>query len=141
MPKPPLPDDAIAFLRLPQPAVMATVRPDGTPHSAATWYALLDDGRVLLNFASSRLRLGFLRKNPGVALTALDAETWYAHITLLGHVDEIRDDTDLADIDLLAQHYTGKPFRDRSRASVSALVAIDSWYGWDVRPATLAARA
>ena len=137
MPKPPLPDDAIAFLRLPQPAVMATVRPDGTPHSAATWYALLGDGRVLLNFASSRLRLGFLRANPGVALTVLNGDTWYHHITLLGHVDEFRDDPDLADIDLLAHHYTGKPYRDRTREGVSALVVIDSWYGWDVRPATL----
>ena len=140
MPKPPLPDDALEFLRLPQPAVMASVRPDGTPHTAATWYALLDDGRVLFNFDASRLRLKFLRGNPGVALTVLNSETWYHHITLLGHIDEFRDDPDLADIDLLAQHYSGKPYRDRARTSVSALMAIDSWYGWDVRPATLAAR-
>ena len=137
MPKPPLSDGAIAFLRLPQPAVMATVRPDGTPHSAATWYALRDDGRVLVNFDASRLRLRFLRENRGIALTVLDGETWYHHITLLGHVDEFRDDPELADIDQLAHHYTGKPYRDRKRTSVSALMMVDSWYDWDVRPAAL----
>ena len=133
MPTTPLPDDALTFLREPNPAVMASVRANGTPHTAATWYALLDDGRVLVNLDASRLRLRFLRANPGVALTVLNEQSWYHHITLLGHVDEWRDDTDLADIDLLSQHYIKRPYRDRARKSVSARIAIDSWYGWDVR--------
>lgn len=48
MSKPPLPDAAVAMLRKPNPAVIATLRSDGQPVSTATWY-LWDDGRVLVN--------------------------------------------------------------------------------------------
>ena len=48
MPKPPLPDRIRAFLAAPQPAVIASVRPDGQPVSVATWY-LLDGDDVLVN--------------------------------------------------------------------------------------------
>jgi pyridoxamine 5'-phosphate oxidase-like protein len=46
MSKPPLPEAAMAMLRKPNPAVITTLRRDGQPVSAATWY-LWDDGRVL----------------------------------------------------------------------------------------------
>jgi hypothetical protein len=45
MSKPPLPAAAVEMLRKPNPAVITTLRPDGQPVSAATWY-LWDDGRV-----------------------------------------------------------------------------------------------
>ncbi len=48
MPKPPLPPDLVAFLAEPNPSVIATLRTDGSPHTAATWY-LWVDGRVLVN--------------------------------------------------------------------------------------------
>jgi Pyridoxamine 5'-phosphate oxidase len=38
MPKPPLPPELDALLREPNPAVIATLKPDGAPHSVATWY-------------------------------------------------------------------------------------------------------
>lgn len=40
------------------------------------------------------------------------------------------DDEGLADIDRLAQHYTGKPYRNRDRGRVSAWIEVDSWHGW-----------
>ena len=52
MPKPPLPDHIRAFLAHPQPAVIASVRPDGQPVSVATWY-LLDGEKVLVNMGAS----------------------------------------------------------------------------------------
>ena len=73
MPAVPVPDDASEFLARPNAAVVATVRPDGFPHSAATWYDW-EDGRVFLNMDESRLRLRYMRKNPAVALTAIDLE-------------------------------------------------------------------
>jgi len=48
MPSTPVPAYLIEFLRLPQPAVMATLAADGRPVTVATWYLLEDDGRVLL---------------------------------------------------------------------------------------------
>ncbi|GAB3084049.1 PPOX class F420-dependent oxidoreductase [Micromonospora schwarzwaldensis] len=129
MSKPPLPEPAVAMLRKPNPAVIATLRPDGQPVSAATWY-LWDDGRILVNMDEGRRRLGHLRNDPRVTLTVLDEQGWYTHVSIIGHVVELRDDTDLADIDRLARHYTGQPYPRRERRRVSASIEIDRWHGW-----------
>ena len=71
MPKPPLPPEIEEFLAEPNPSVIATVAPDGSPHTAATWY-LWEDGRVLVNMDEGRKRLAYLRRDPRVSLTALD---------------------------------------------------------------------
>ena len=83
MPKPPLPDELDALLREPNPAVIATLKPDGAPHSVATWY-LWEDGRVLVNMDDTRARLDYLRSDPRVSLTVLDADDWYRHVSLRG---------------------------------------------------------
>ena len=69
MPRPPLPADIDEFFRRPNPAVVASIRSNETPHTVATWYAW-DGEQVLLNMDESRLRLRFMRRNPHVALTA-----------------------------------------------------------------------
>jgi len=117
------------FLSRPNPAVVATLRPDGSPHTAATWYDW-EDGRVLLNMAETRLRLGFLRRDPRAALTVLDEGSWYRHVSLLGRVVSIEDDVDLADIDRLARRYTGRDYRSREQKRVSAWLEPDRWHGW-----------
>ena len=43
----------------------------------------------------------------------------------------LRDDPDLADIDRIARHYTGKPYAQRDRGRVSAWIEIDSWHAWN----------
>ncbi|MGW7018999.1 PPOX class F420-dependent oxidoreductase [Streptomyces decoyicus] len=129
MSNPPLPEPAVAMLRKPNPAVITTLRSDGQPVSTATWY-LWDDGRVLVNMDEGRKRLEHLRNDPRVSLTVLDEENWYTHLSLIGHVAEIRDDEELAGIDRLAQHYLGKPYPQRDRRRVSAWIEIDRWHGW-----------
>ena len=125
----PVPPEVEEFLRRPNPAVVGTLRPDGSPHTVPTWYDW-DDGLVLLNMDESRLRLRFLRRDPRAALTVLDADSWYRHVSLLGRVVRIEDDPDLADIDRLAVRYTGKPFRTRDRKRVSAWLQPERWHGW-----------
>ena len=98
MPKPPLPQAAVTMLAKPNPSVIATLRPDGQPVTAATWY-LWDNGRVLVNMDEGRKRLEHMRNNPRVSLTVLGADDWYTTVTIIGHVSELREDTDLADID------------------------------------------
>jgi PPOX class probable F420-dependent enzyme len=130
VPRVPVPPDVDEFLRRPNPAVVATLRPDGSPHSVPTWYDW-DDGRVLLNMEDTRLRLGFIRRDPRVALTVLGGdEGWYAHVSLLGRVTELYDDADLQDIDRLAQRYTGQPFRTRDARRVSAWMEPERWHQW-----------
>lgn len=129
MPSPPLPPEVDEFLRRPNPAVVASLRPDGSPHTVATWY-LWDGARVLLNMDASRLRLRFMRRDPRVALTVLADESWYRHVSLLGEVAELVEDVGLADIDRLARHYSGEPFRDRESRRVSAWVEVLAWHAW-----------
>jgi PPOX class probable F420-dependent enzyme len=129
MPRVPVPPEVDEFLRLPNPAVVATLRPDGSPHTVPTWYDW-EDGRALLNMEDSRLRLGYMRRDPRVALTVLADEGWYRHVSLLGRIVSIEDDEDLADIDRLAGRYTGKPFRTRDRKRVSAWLDPERWHGW-----------
>ena len=99
MPRVPVPAEVEAFLREPNPAVVATLRPDGSPHTVPTWYDW-EDGRVLLNMEDSRLRLGYMRRDPRVALTVLGSgeDGWYSHVSLLGRIVSIADDDSLADI-------------------------------------------
>ena len=129
MPPVPLPPELEEFLRLPNPAVVATIRPDGSPHTAATWYDW-NGGRVLLNMDESRLRLRFMRRDPRVALTVLGRDSWYSHVSLLGRIVSIDDDPDLRDIDRLARRYTGRPFRTRDARRVSAWLEPERWHAW-----------
>jgi PPOX class probable F420-dependent enzyme len=129
MPRVPVPPEVDELLRRPNPAVIATLRPDGSPHTVPTWYDW-DDGRVLLNMEDTRLRLGYMRRDPRVSLTVLAEDGWYRHVSLLGTIVLIEDDDDLADIDRLARRYTGRPFRTRDRKRVSAWMEPERWHQW-----------
>jgi PPOX class probable F420-dependent enzyme len=126
----PLTDDARTMLAKPNPAVICTVRSDGQPVSAATWYLLRDDDQVLVNMDVARKRLNHLRNDPRVSLTVIDDSDWYTHLTVIGHVTDIYDDEGLADIDALSRHYRGAEYPDRKRPRVSALIAVDRVHGW-----------
>jgi PPOX class probable F420-dependent enzyme len=125
---PPVPEHIANVLARPNPAVMATVRPDGAPVSVATWY-LYDEGRVLLNLDGTRKRLEHLRADPRVSLTVLDSESWYRHISLQGRVT-ITPDEDLSGIDRLSIHYGGNPYPDRESPRFDAWMEIESFHAW-----------
>lgn len=129
MPAVPVPADIDEFLAGANPAVVATVSPRGTAHSAATWYDW-EDGRVLLNMDESRLRLGYLRANPSVSLTILALTDWYRHVTLLGRVVSIEEDEGLRDIDRLSIRYTGQPYRNRESRRFTAWMEPERWSSW-----------
>ena len=129
MSKTPLPERVVELLRLPNPAVMATLAADGRPVTVATWYLLEDDGRILLGLDAKRARLKHLRADPRVSLTVL-AQDWYTHVSLQGRVVSITDDAGLRDIDRLARHYTGDAYGNRNRPRVSVRVEIDRWHAW-----------
>ena len=131
MPKPPLPDEYDALLREPNPSVIGTLMPDGSPNTVATWY-LWEDGRILVNMDAERVRLEWMRRDPRVSLTVLKDGDWSKHISLRGRVVEWADgEQGLADIDRIARHYglaDGYPIRDRGR--VSAWIEVSAWHAW-----------
>jgi PPOX class probable F420-dependent enzyme len=130
MPKSPLPAELEEFLAEPNPSVIATLDPDGSPHTVATWY-LWDNGRVLVNMDEGRKRLEHIRNDPRVSITVLGREDWYHHVTLRGRIVEI-DENAFDDIDRISRHYTGQPYGDRERGRVSAWIEVDSWYSWAI---------
>jgi PPOX class probable F420-dependent enzyme len=128
-----LPPAVIDFVRRPNPAVIACIRPDGYPMSVATWYDW-EDGMILVNMHEARSRLRWIRANPKVSITVLGHganSDWYRHVSFYGLVVRIADDPNLADIDRLCLRYTGKPFSNRNAKRVSAWIDPHGWHGWD----------
>jgi PPOX class probable F420-dependent enzyme len=130
MPPAPLPAELVEFVRRPNPAVVASLRSDGSPHTVATWYDW-EDGQVLLNMDVSRRRLRFMQDDPRVALTVLDSKSWYRHVSLMGPIVRIEEDAELTDIDRLAIRYTGVPFGKREAHRFSAWLKVEAWHAWD----------
>ena len=125
----PLPPKILDFLAGRNPAVIATVRPDGQPVSVATWY-LLEGDEILVNMDESRRRLSYLREDPRVSLTVIAPDDWYTHVSLQGRVVRFDNDPDLADIDRLANHYRGHPYLNREQKRISAWIAVEAWHAW-----------
>ena len=75
----------------------------------------------------SKARLEHMRGDPRVALDVLDESDWHTHVSVTGHVEQMREGTDLAGIDRLARKYTGQPYPQRDRPRISAWIALDGW--------------
>ncbi|MGP3933934.1 PPOX class F420-dependent oxidoreductase [Nonomuraea sp. KM88] len=131
MPRTDLPEHLVSALTRPNPCVISTIRPDGAPVSVATWY-LWESGNLLVSMDAQRKRLDYLRADPRVSLTVLDADSWYRHISLRGRMVSLTDDQGLEDIDRISRHYMGVPYGDRERPRVSARVEIDAWHVWNL---------
>lgn len=127
MPEAPLPDEVVEFLKAPHAAVISTVRSDGAPYSAATWYDW-DDGCILVNMDFQRLRLSHMQRDPRVAITVLELSDWYHAVTVLGRVVQLRDDDGLKDIDRLSSRYRGSPYWNRDRKRMTALIEPERWH-------------
>jgi PPOX class probable F420-dependent enzyme len=131
VPKLPLSAAAEELVLPANPAVLATVRPDGTPHSAAVWFDWVA-GRVLLNMDVNRRRLRFIEANPAASITVLDGENWFRQLSLEGPIT-LEPDEGLATVDRLAQRYIGAEYPIRDRDRVTAWLDPTRWFLWDAR--------
>jgi PPOX class probable F420-dependent enzyme len=130
MPKPPLPAELEEFLSQDNPAVIASLRPDGSPHTAATWY-IWEDGQVVVNMDETRKRLDYMRKDPRVSITVLGKESWYHHVTIRGRIT-LEPDPDREVVDRISRHYTGEPYPDREGTRVTGRITVEAWHSWAV---------
>ncbi|HUJ91204.1 MAG TPA: PPOX class F420-dependent oxidoreductase [Gaiellaceae bacterium] len=93
---------------------LATVLPDGSPHSIPIW-AILEDGRIAFFTQSTSRKARNLARDPRVALSLVDTENPYRNAQIRGRVVETVDgDAALEVIDRISRHYTGEPFPMRS---------------------------
>ena len=94
---------------------LATLMPDGSPHSVALWVGVEDDRVVFFTQPESR-KARNLGQDPRVAISVIDRANPYRTGRVRGRVvSTLEGDAALEVIDRLALKYTGRPFPMRSR--------------------------
>ena len=88
---------------------LATINPDGSPHSTTVWVHTRD-GKIIVNTAAGRRKPRNIEREPRVALSwHTDDDSGYHSISIQGKVvDIITGDQAEKDIDDLAQKYIGQ---------------------------------
>lgn len=127
-----LPDEVKALLDAPNFWHLATVNPDGSPHSTVMW-AHRRDGRIMFNTALGRVKTRNLAHDPRLCFSLADPEHPYSNVSIQGHVVEtIEGDQAFADIDSLATKYMGVetyPFLQPGEQRITYLVdPTNVWY-------------
>jgi PPOX class probable F420-dependent enzyme len=90
------PDECLAFLRSPvRPALLATVREDGTPHVVPVWYDVDDDGTILFNTGRDTVKGKAIRRTGRVALCVQDEAPPYAFVSVEGDAAVSEDPPEL----------------------------------------------
>jgi PPOX class probable F420-dependent enzyme len=118
-----LPDDVRALFAAANFAHLATLLPDGSPHSVAVW-ADVEDDRVFFFTQPQSRKARNLARDGRVALSAVDRSNPYRTAHVRGRVAEtVEGEAALALIDRLAHKYTGEPFPMRS--GTVYVVAVD----------------
>jgi PPOX class probable F420-dependent enzyme len=120
-----LPDEVKALLDAPNFWHLATVNPDGSPHSTVMWVDRRGD-HVFFNTALGRVKPRNLAHDPRVCLSLADPEHPYSNVSIQGAVVEtVEGDEALRDIDALATKYMGVetyPFLQPGERRVTYLV-------------------
>ena len=105
-----VPDDVRALLDGTNIAHVATVMPDGGPHSVPVWIGLDGDRVAFLTGPRSR-KARNLELDPRVAISVTDRERPFVMAQIRGRVVERLDgDRAWAVIDRLSDKYTGGPY-------------------------------
>jgi PPOX class probable F420-dependent enzyme len=105
-------------------AHVATVLPDGAPHSVPVWIATHGQYVVILTGPGSQ-KARNLRRDPRVAVSLTPPENPFQPITLRGRVvDWLDGEQGWAVIDQIAHKYLGAPY-PRGQERVVALITID----------------
>jgi PPOX class probable F420-dependent enzyme len=90
----------------PFPAVVTTLRKDGTPHSTVVWIDE-DGGDILFNTAEGRAKPRELAEDPRVSVTFVDPSDMYRWVSVSGRA-ELTTEGARETIDKLAKKYLGK---------------------------------
>ena len=107
-------DQLRALLAAPNFVHVATLMPDGSPHSVAVWGGVEDDRVVFFTQPQSQ-KARNLARDPRVALSLIDRDNPYRTARLRGRVTAtLEGDQALAVIDRLSHKFTGAPFPMRS---------------------------
>lgn len=99
-----------ALLAGPNFAHLATVAPDGSPHSVPVWIAVEDDRVVFFTQPQSQ-KAQHVEREPRVAISIVDHENPYRSAHVRGRVVATREgEAALEVMDRMSRRYTGADF-------------------------------
>ena len=111
----PIPAEVRAFLEAPRLAVLATVRPDGSPHLTVVWYGLRGDD-LIVNTTVPRSKARNLARDPRVSLLVGEMARY---VRLEGEARVVATGAAaLRDIHDLAVRYDGEEAAERQTRTV-----------------------
>jgi len=126
----PLSDTALALLDDRNYAVLATVNPDGSPHTSVMWVGR-DGNDLLFSTVEGRVKHRNMRRDPRVSVTVIDSSDPENYVELRGRVSMTPDTGRKLDTEL-SWKYDGKdPGQDRPGAvRVAVRVVVDKATGY-----------
>ena len=116
-----LSDEVKKLIDRPNFAHLATLLPDGSPHSAPVWIAREGD-LLLICTKGKSLKGKNTQRDPRVSLSIVDFRDPYTEAQIRGRVIERRPDSQLKYYDLMSRKYIGKPWPYRDEESPIVLV-------------------
>jgi PPOX class probable F420-dependent enzyme len=123
----PLPDDVRALLDGPNPAHVATLMPDGGPHSVPVWVGVEADRIAFLTSPSSR-KARNLALDPRVAISVTAHDQPFRMAGVRGRVAErLEGDAAWEVIDRISHKYTGGPYPLRTDRVVFLVEPDHAW--------------
>jgi PPOX class probable F420-dependent enzyme len=105
---PKLNDNQAKLLTDPNIAVVATIRPDGTPQVTPTWVDY-DGEHVLVNTGEGRAKADNLHRDPRVSVFVLDPTNVYNWVSITGPV-ELTNEGAEEHINKLSHKYNGTDY-------------------------------
>lgn len=121
-----LDDGARSLLEGPNYVHVATLMPDGAPHSVAMWGGVQGDQVVIFTGSPDSRKARNLAADGRVAISVVDHDNPYRTAQIRGHVAGTRHGAEaLAAMDRLAQKYTGADFPWRAEHGTLYLIDVD----------------
>jgi PPOX class probable F420-dependent enzyme len=120
-------DDRVrALLEGPNYVHVATLMPDGAPHSVAMWGGVEGDRVIIFTGSPESRKARNLADDGRVAISIVDHDNPYRTAQIRGHVVETRHGAVALDaMDRLSEKYTGEPFPWRTDQGTLYLIEVD----------------
>ena len=116
-----LTDEARRLLGGGHPAHLATLLPDGSPHSVPMWVGL-DGDRVTILTSENTRKARNLERDPRVALSVVDRAQETTSVLVRGHmVEKVDGERAWEIIDRMSDAYIGMPYSPRADRVVYAI--------------------
>jgi len=122
-----LPDTVRDLLDRPNFAHVATLLPDGAPHSVPVWVGLEGNRIAFLTHPESR-KARNLARDPRVAISVTDRDQPHTMAQVRGRVTErLEGDAAWTIIDRLSNKYLGQPYPERTDRVVFLVEPERAW--------------